>query len=105
MGFRAVSAEVTIACLALDKFTLSTWFAHGFATLCALNKIFLVNRLVLAALITRRVLPCTAPHGVRATAIAVDRIHPAVNIIAYSSLAAYACMSTWLTTLTRHLMG
>ena len=105
MGFRAVCAEVTIACLALDKFTLSTWFAHGFATLCALDKIFLVNCLVLAALIACSVLPCTAPHRIRATAIAINRVHPAINIIAYSRLASNACMRTWLTTLTRHLLG
>ena len=78
----------------------STRLAHRHIAVHTLDKIVLVNSLVVTALVTCRVLLRTPPMRVGTAEVAVDRIYPAINIVAYASLTVCTGMCARFTTLT-----
>jgi hypothetical protein len=61
MGISAVITEVAVAHITFSKFTVGTRVTYCYTALFAVNKIFLVNCLIITALVAIRILSCTAP--------------------------------------------
>ncbi len=74
-------------------------FTHRHITVYALDKIVLVNSLVVTTLIACRVLLRTPPMSIGTTEIAVDRIYAAINIVTYTRLTVCTGVCTRFTTL------
>ena len=100
MRILAPFAYIIATLRAYNELSNSTGFAHHCTTINAMDKVLLMNRLIIAALITCGVLLRASPMGVCATEVSMNRIYATINIIAYACLAVCTGMGTSFSTLT-----